>query len=601
MIRNFMTVLRLLNRSEKWKLAVLGLAMVGLALVEVGGVSSIAPFLAVATDPDIIETNRYLNAVYQWFDFASTRSFLIALGLGVVAFLILRNTFLALTNYGLNRYAQMRNHSLSKRMLAEYLSRPYTFFLGKNSSELNRDVLVEVNHLTKGFLIPALQVLSRVLITAALIIFLIAVNPLAALIAAVSIAVLYGGVYTLVRGQLAVLGQRRMDANRGRFQTVTEAFTGIKDVKLLGKEKAMVKQFDGPSKRKARAEAVRHLLSNVPKFALESVAISAVMIVVIYFIAVRESYQEVIPVIGIYMFAAYRLMPSLQKIFTQMATMRASDPVVRFIDSQFTGNPNVDPKDRTPAPTGTRLTVEDAIEFDSIRFRYENTELPTISNLTLRINAGTTVGLVGPTGCGKTTTVDILLGLLAPEAGRLLVDGKHLVGDTMRRWQLNLGYVPQQIFLSDNTLARNIAFGISEDKVDMRAVERAARVANLHDFVANELPEGYNTVVGERGIRLSGGQRQRVGIARAVYHDPGVLVLDEATSALDSVTESAVMDAIHNLAHDKTIIVIAHRITTVRECDNIFMLEKGRLVEEGTYDELMESSEYFRALANVGE
>jgi ABC-type multidrug transport system fused ATPase/permease subunit len=245
--------------------------------------------------------------------------------------------------------------------------------------------------------------------------------------------------------------------------------------------------------------------------------------------------------------------------------------------------------------------VEKSIELESIRFNYPNTETPAIHDLSLRIEAGTTVGLVGPTGCGKTTSVDILLGLLTPQRGRLLVDGDEITEENLRRWQVNLGYVPQQIYLSDSTLARNIAFGIPEHKIDLDAVERAARVANLHDFVVSELPEGYRTIVGERGVRLSGGQRQRVGIARAVYHNPAVLVLDEATSALDTVTETAVMDAIHNLAHEKTIIVIAHRITTVRECDNIYMLDKGRIVAEGTYDRLLKTSEHFRALAKVKE
>lgn len=601
MWKNIKSILKLLDAGEKRRLWLLSLAMIGLAVVEVAGVSSIGPFLAVATNPGIIETNEYLNWAYEGLGFESARYFLVALGLAVVAFVVLRNAFLALTNYTLNRYSYMRNHSLSKRLLAEYLSRPYLFFLSRNSSELNRDILIEVNHLTKGYLIPGLELLSRMLIAASIITFLIVINPLVALLVAVSISLLYGGVYALVRGQLGRLGHRRMEANRGRFQAVSEAFTGIKDVKLLGKEKAMVKEFEGPSRDKARIEALRHLVSNMPKFALESVVISSVMVVILYFIAVRESYEQVIPVVGVYVFAAYRLMPALQNIFTRLANMRATDPVVRYVSEQFTGSPQLDPKKRTPPPRGPRLPFEDAIELDSINFSYPETEAPAIHELSLRIDAGTTVGLVGPTGCGKTTTVDVILGLLEPQAGRVRVDGAELSGNLMRRWQLNLGYVPQQIYLSDNTLARNIAFGISQDKIDMEAVERAARVANLHQFVSEELPKGYETIVGERGMRLSGGQRQRVGIARAVYHNPGVLVLDEATSALDSVTETAVMDAIHNLAHEKTIIVIAHRITTVQECDNIFMLQHGRLVDQGTYNGLMESSEYFRALANVQE
>jgi ATP-binding cassette subfamily C protein len=597
---NLKRLLGLLTKKERRKLILVVFMMIGLAAVEVAGVSSIGPFLAVAASPRTIETNEYLNYAYTVLGFESHQQFLVALGFAVVAFVILRNAFLALTNYTLIRYSHMRNHSLSKRLLAEYLSRPYVFFLGKNSSELNRDVLQEVNHLVKGYLVPALHLFSRFLIAGSIIAFLVAVNPLIALIVAAVITMMYGGVYALVRGQLSKLGQRRMDANKGRFKAVSEAFTGIKDVKLLGKERSILKEYEKPSRNHAKVEAMQNLISNMPKFLLESIAISGVMLVVIYFIAVRENYQQAIPVVGVYAFAAYRLMPSLQQVFTRLASMRSNEPAVRYVASQFSRRPEDTPSWKGP-PVGPPLPLNDRIALDSIYFNYPATETPAIKGLSIEIKAGTTVGLVGPTGCGKTTTVDIILGLLTPQSGKLLIDGERVTGENLRRWQHNLGYVPQQIYLSDASLARNIAFGIPEDEIEMESVRRAARVANIHEFIEHELPDGYETVVGERGVRLSGGQRQRVGIARAVYHNPSVLVLDEATSALDSMTEVAVMDAIHNLAHKKTIIVIAHRITTVRECDAIYMLDRGEVVDHGTYDGLMETNEKFRALANVTE
>jgi ATP-binding cassette subfamily C protein len=600
MLKNLRQLIGILTKRERRQLVWVFLAMIALAVVEVAGVSSIAPFLTVAANPGTIETNRYLRWAFETFGFQSTQQFLVALGLGVVAFVILRNGFLALTNYILIRYSHMRNYSLSKRLLAEYLSRPYVFFLGKNTSELNRDVLAEVNNLIKGYLVPALHLFSRALIGISIVAFLVAINPVVAAIVALALGLLYGGVYALVRNRLASLGRRRFEANRGRFQIASEAFSGIKDIKLLGKERSMVKEYEKPARTYARVDAMRNLISNLPKYALESVALGGVMLVVVFVIAVRESYMEAIPVIGVYVFAAYRLMPALQNVFTRITSMRSNEPVVQWVTSQFDRAPDDEPKFKSP-PKGPPLPLEDRIDLESIYFNYPNTDTPAIKGLSVSIQAGTTVGLVGPTGCGKTTTVDIILGLLAPQQGKLLVDGVPVQGENLRRWQINLGYVPQQIYLSDSSLARNIAFGVPEDKVDMEAVERASRVANLHHFVEQELPEGYRTFVGERGVRLSGGQRQRVGIARAVYHNPSVLVLDEATSALDSVTESAVMDAIHNLAHEKTIIVIAHRITTVRECDNIYLLDNGRVVEQGGYEELLEKSERFRALAKVRE
>ncbi|MFP4011554.1 MAG: ABC transporter ATP-binding protein [Spirochaetaceae bacterium] len=599
-------ILRLLTRRERRQLLLVAAAMVMLALVEVAGVGSVAPFLAVAAQPSTIQTNEYLSRAYELLGFQSDRAFLIALGIGVVAFIVLRNAFLALTHYTMIRYSHMRSYSLSKRLLAEYLSRPYTFFLGKNSSELNRDVLAEVGQLVTGYLIPALQFLSRAVVGLAIVGFLVAVNPLIAVVVAVAISTLYGIVFALVRGRLAVLGRKRLMANRGRYQAATEAFTGIKDVKLLGKERALVKEFEKPARDFARFNSARNVISTLPKFALEAITLGTVMMIVIYVIAMRASFQAVIPLIGMYAFAAFRLMPALQTAFQQLAKMRSNEPVVELVAGQFPKGKSVEePRRQKEGDNGqariSPLPVEKSIELDSITFNYPNTETPAIHGLSLLIRAGTTVGLVGPTGCGKTTSVDILLGLLSPQQGRLLVDGDEITEENLRRWQVNLGYVPQQIYLSDSTLARNIAFGIPEHKIDLEAVERAARVANLHEFVVSELPEGYRTIVGERGVRLSGGQRQRVGIARAVYHNPAVLVLDEATSALDTVTETAVMDAIHNLAHEKTIIVIAHRITTVRECDSIFMLDRGRIVAEGTYDRLLETSDHFRALAKVKE
>lgn len=606
MIHSIREILRLLTRRERRQLLLVAAAMVMLALVEVAGVGSVAPFLAVAAQPSTIQTNEYLSRAYELLGFQSDRAFLIALGMGVVAFIVLRNAFLALTHYIMIRYSHMRSYSLSRRLLAEYLSRPYTFFLGKNSSELNRDVLAEVGQLVTGYLIPALQFLSRAVVGIAIVGFLVAVNPLIAVVVAVAISTLYGLVFTLVRGRLAALGRKRLKANRGRYQAATEAFTGIKDVKLLGKERALVKEFERPARDFARFNSARNVISTLPKFALEAITLGTVITIVIYVISTRASFQSVIPLVGMYAFAAFRLMPALQTAFQQLAKMRSNEPVVELVAGQFPkGKPIEEPRRQkggaSRQETITPLPVEKSIELESIRFNYPNTETPAIHDLSLRIEAGTTVGLVGPTGCGKTTSVDILLGLLSPQRGRLLIDGDEITEENLRRWQVNLGYVPQQIYLSDSTLARNIAFGIPEHKIDLQAVERAARVANLHEFVVSELPEGYATIVGERGVRLSGGQRQRVGIARAVYHNPAVLVLDEATSALDTVTETAVMDAIHNLAHEKTIIVIAHRITTVRECDNIFMLDKGRIVAEGTYDRLLETSDHFRALAKVKE
>jgi len=308
----------------------------------------------------------------------------------------------------------------------------------------------------------------------------------------------------------------------------------------------------------------------------------------------RGGLEDMIPVLAMYALGGYKLMPSLQEIYKQLAEIKghksALDAIqkdINLLNSLYSLSANADKK----------ITVESCIELREIRFSYPETSKSVLDGISLKVARNSTVGFVGGSGSGKTTTVDIMLGLLNPAAGGLYVDDKRIVDETIHAWQRNLGYVPQQIFLTDDTIAANIAFGIPAEDIDQANIERAARAAHLHDFIINELPIGYNTMVGERGVRLSGGQRQRIGIARALYHDPDVLIFDEATSALDNITEKVVMDAVRELGHTKTIILIAHRLSTVESCDELFLFSNGKIIANGTYQELMQTNATFREMA----
>jgi ABC-type multidrug transport system fused ATPase/permease subunit len=309
-----------------------------------------------------------------------------------------------------------------------------------------------------------------------------------------------------------------------------------------------------------------------------------------------DQVEDFLPLITVYAFGGYRLLPALQKVFSAITKIRYNLPIVEILHHDYYSLPETGEKPESQRRPEA-LSFTRTIELENIRFRYPNTEEDVIKNQSLSIRANTSVGFVGPTGCGKTTTIDIILGLLEAQSGSLRVDSREITAKNRSNWQANLGYVPQSIFLVDDSIRKNIAFGIAENEIDEESVIKAAQVANLHDFIMNDLDRGYETMVGERGVRLSGGQKQRIGIARAVYHDPSVLILDEATSALDGLTENAIMDAIHNLSHKKTILMIAHRLTTVRECDEIFIMEKGVIVDRGTYDELIQRNESFRKMA----
>jgi ABC-type bacteriocin/lantibiotic exporter with double-glycine peptidase domain len=555
------------------------------------------PFISVASDPQSIYQNEYLSAAYEYLDFSSERSFLTLLGGAVIFVIVLSNVSRAAMSYVLKRYGAMRLHSLSYRLLKRYLRQPYIYFVMRNSSELSKNILSEVGVVINKVLMPSLEMLAYGIVSVFIVGLLIATEPLLALLVAVVLSLSYTLIYIVVRKKLLHLGEQRLNANRDKYKLTNEAFNGIKDVKILRREKTFIKIFEEPSKLFALNDAASNIISDIPKYALETVAFGGILIILLYLIQVRGDFQQIVPVIGLYAFAGYRLMPALQRIFNGVTKIRYHQSIVGYIKNEFenTAVPEKMSFDKVTLRKGIELRQE--IRLEDIRFLYPNTHEDVVKDQSLTIKANTTIGLVGPTGCGKTTLVDIILGLLTVQAGNMYVDGIEITQENVDAWQANLGYVPQNIYLTDDTIAKNIAFGVPEDEVDFNAVKKAASVANLSEFVEKELERGYDTIVGDRGIRLSGGQRQRIGIARALYHDPSVLILDEATSALDGLTEMAIMDAIHNLSHQKTIIMIAHRLTTVKECDVIYVMDKGRIVDSGKYDELIQRNERFRRMA----
>jgi ATP-binding cassette, subfamily B, bacterial PglK len=443
-------------------------------------------------------------------------------------------------------------------------------------------------------------VLAQAISLICLTLLLILVDPVVALSSVLVLGGSYVTIFLMVRRYLTRIGKRYTTANLGRFQIAQEAIGGIKDVKLLGLEEAYLARFQAPSLQVAASASANQAIGELPRHLLETIAFGGMIALIMALLVSGDgSLADILPTLGVFAFAGLRMFPSVQQIYHSLSYLRYTGAALDVVhrDTMETGANSGRPK--TLGRSATVLHVKDHLALDGVSYRYPNSERPILDGLSLSIPARTTVGIVGGTGAGKTTAVDVMLGLLTPQAGSLRVDGVAVGPENLRAWQNTVGYVPQQIFLVDDSVAANIAFGIPPEQIDMAAVERAARVANLHDFVMADLAQGYQTFVGERGVRLSGGQRQRIGIARALYHDPDVILLDEATSALDNLTERAVMEAVHNLGHHKTIIMIAHRLTTVKECDTIFLMEKGRLVAQGRYDELIAENETFRRMASA--
>ena len=591
------SILHLLTRRERRQLYLLvGFSIID-GILQIVGIASIMPFLAVVTDPAAALDNRWLSLAYDTFGFATTESFLIFLGVGVLLAIALSNGASAATTWFSVRFSWMLGHNLSRRILRDYLYRPYEYFLNVNSNALGTKILSEVWEVINSVILPGIKVVSNA-ITALLIVgLLLVVDPVLALAAAVVLGGLYGAIFLGVRNTLSRLGSDRVKANRSRYQAVGEAFGGIKDVKILGKERTYLQRYVGPSHAYARSKSTSLVIKQVPSYALELIAFGGIILIVIYLLATGGNLATVLPVIGLYAFASYRLKPALQSIFSSMTSIRNGKASLDSVLDDLRPRGSVRAIDRSDVEP---LPFEHELELRDIVFRYPGSNELLFDHVGLGIRANTSVAFVGATGSGKTTLVDILMGLLTPQEGQMLVDGQVLDEDRMRAWQNNIGYVPQHIYLSDISIAWNIAFGVPEDQIDMGAVERAAKVANIHDFIVDELPQGYDTVVGERGVRLSGGQQQRIGIARALYRDPGVLILDEATSALDGVTEQSVFAAVENVRQAKTVIMIAHRLSTVRDCDVIYMLDHGEIVAKGTYDELLDTNRTFRTMALGG-
>ncbi|TCP39287.1 ABC transporter ATP-binding protein [Rhodovulum marinum] len=585
------------ERRNAYKL--LGVMVFG-AFASAAMVGSVFPFLTVLADPGLIAENAVLDWLYRAGGFTSGYGFLVALGLGAIAVILFSNIVLVLQTWAVARYMQMRVHSISRGLLAHYLAQPYDFFLGRHSGDMSTNILSEAQQVVGEFLRPLGDLLSATLTITAVVTTLLIADPVVASIAIGSFAAVYGAVTMTTRRYVRRMGQERALANTRRFRMAGEALGGIKDVKLLGREAAYLDRFSGPSAEMAQAQIGVSVLAQAPRYAIQLVAFGGIIVLCLVLLdpeglQKREALGGILPLVGLLAFAGQRLMPELQKLYQSITQMTAGTAALDRVHADLTGGPPA-PLDRTtPAPLGLRH----ALELEGVTYAYPGAKEPGLRDVGLTICAGERIGVVGASGAGKTTLADVVLGLLVPQTGTIRADGAEITPDTLRAWQQTVGYVPQDIFLTDASLSENIALGLRPEEIDAARVERAARIAQLHDFTMTELPDRYATLIGERGVRLSGGQRQRIGIARALYHDADLIVFDEATSALDNLTEREVMASIEALPGDKTILMIAHRLSTVKVCDRIVVMERGGVAGVGTWTDLMERNAAFRALAEA--
>jgi ABC-type multidrug transport system fused ATPase/permease subunit len=592
-MREFETVrvlFGLLDRDLKLKAAGLaGLAVIA-ALLELGGALGVVWLIGMLTDPGALARLPFVGSVVGRMA-GDEQTLLLWLCAGVAGFYVLKNGFLLVQSYLQLRLPYAASTRVSSRLFSHYIGMPYVEHLQRNSAELVRNVGQSVDVLFRMVMVAAISIVSEAVVAVVLLTALIVVSPWHTLLSAIGLVVVVGFVVRVTQLRMGSWGEENQRLSGAMLAAMNQAFGGIKDVKVYGRQDYFNRSYHAVRARLSEVQCLREATMAVPRLLLET----ALVLLLCGFAAVAAmstgSRAELVLLLAFYAYAGFRLMPSVSRLAVSLQNIRFGSAAIRDLrrDIELA---NV-AADRTAGPA--RIEFAREIRLEGISFAYPQSDRGALRGVDLVIGKGETFGIAGATGAGKTTLIDIVLGLIQPTQGRLVIDGQDVTGEP-RGWQAAIGNVPQFPYLLDDTLKRNIAFGVAADEIDKAALAEAIRVAQLGDVVASR-SEGLDAIVGERGVRLSGGQRQRIAIARAVYRNPAVLVFDEATSSLDNTTERAVTDAIFELAGSRTLIVVAHRLSTIQRCDRIAFLKAGRVVGVGSYRELVETVPEFAEMA----
>jgi len=591
LVKQIKALISLLDRKDRWTLSLLLVWVCLSGPAEVLGVGAIVAFLGVVANPGIVSTNVYLADATDLLGLGDPVDFVTLLGISMVLVVTLSNALLALVNYHTLKFTWGLHRTFSVRLVSYYLKRDYIWFLGKNTAELSKAVLSEVQEIINGIFRPTIGFVSSIFRVVSIGLFLFVVEPKVALIVSLLGVGAFALLVKLTHRRQARLGNIRLTTLRAMYKMCSEMFCGIKELKLSGASSFLLSRFESQVRAYGAANVQGSLVSQLPKYLVQTLALSGVAVLSVFLFRSGFRDEEVFTTLAFFAVGGYRMMGTAQRAFAYYSNMSFSRAA---LEGLYRGLKPIEPREKESS-VGS-FSFEKEIQVSDLGFKYEGQDVPLFSGLNLVIEKNTKVAFVGSTGSGKTTLVNLILGLLEPSSGSVSIDGELLVKERVTAWQARIGYVPQDIFLLDDSVTSNIAFAVPASQIDFQAVKKAARIAQIDEFIQEELPAGFDTVIGERGARISGGQRQRIGIARALYQDPEILVFDEATSALDGETEEKVVSAIESLERKKTILVIAHRLKTVRNCDVIYVLRDGKLSASGTYQELMEHSEDFQDL-----
>ena len=596
MIHTIKELYGVLTSQQRYELLRLQLLVILMAFAEVSGVASIGPFLSLASNPDQLYGDNFFAYVYSYLEMTDSSNFIFLAGLAVLMILLTATIISTVTVRYLLHYAQRLGANFSNSLYEHYMSQPWLFHASGNSSQLMNNITTECSRVTQGIIYPVMIMNAKAALALCIIGLLIILNPIVTLLGFSVFAFMYFIIFSFVKLRVAKNGISVTKSQKDRFQLMNEGFGGIKDILLLGRSFSFKENFSLASIEYGRANSSIATMNEVPKFWVELIAFGAMVSLILFLLASNNgSLTNILPQLGIFAMASYKLMPAFQQVYGNLTYIKGSASALNSIKSDLL---NWKQSERSKKNIVQRSIVfKNKIEFKNVSFKYPNKDIYALKDINLEIISNSTVGFVGSSGSGKSTLIDLVLGLMTPTSGSVLIDNKPLNENSLRAWQDRVGYVPQSFFLSDSSIKANVAFGLPQNQINLDKVQRAIKLANLESFVKS-LPNGLDEIVGEKGVQLSGGQKQRIAIARALYNDPEVLVFDEATSALDGLTEKVIMDAIYNLSNFKTIILVAHRLNTVKKCDRIFFFENGSLVDSDSFENMKAKNKQFQKMSD---
>jgi len=554
--------------------AVLGLIFFN-GLLQLIGVSSVFPFFALAADPDRISRSSVGTWFLSFLPPMSSNHLLAFAGIFSIFMLVVASIGSLVSEWVRIRYAYGFAHWLRGNLLTSYAARPYSYFLTRNSTALYQRVL-DILTFTQGVLLSLGEILSRIVLVTLLVLAVFLVQPMIALGAVILLGGFYFCVLLWLRPRTRHVSSKLQFLYTEYAKQANQFLHGIKTVMVYGKSQYFIGKSLGYSQQLGKYQSKVPVYSNAPRYLIEPLAFGGLVAVVVVLALNGRGFSDILPNLSVMALAGYRLLPALQSLYVGFVNITANNYTLTQLEEEISG---IEEEAHSPAdndePANESLPFTREIQLEHLQFSYPGSDSLILNDFNLSIRKNESIGIAGASGSGKSTLVDLLLGLHEPSDGSILVDSQKLTSQNMASWRSMIGYVPQDIYLMDETIAENIAFGIEPSSIDHEALRKAAQGAQILEFIEQELPEGFQTVVGERGVRLSGGQRQRIGLARALYHNPQILILDEATSALDHNTELSVMETIHRLQGSMTMITIAHRLSTLDRCDRIIQMQKS--------------------------